>query len=1027
MAASQPNRLQQGGRIDRSRPLAFSLDGKPYVGFAGDTLASALMANGVSLVGRSFKLRRPRGIVASGADEPNAIMQIGEGDTAQPNLQATQVELHDGLVARTTKGWPSVRLDIGEINDVFGRMLGAGFYYKTFMYPRSWWKYYERVIRLSAGFGRAPAAPDPDTYEHMNAHCDVLVAGGGPAGLMAALAAARSGARVILADEQTEFGGSLLACTGSIDGTPAAEWAAGVVAELREHPDCTLLPRSTVFGYHDHNFLTIAERCTDLHGTRERLWRVRARQVVLAQGSFERPLVFCNNDRPGVMLASAASSYVNRYAVLPGRRAVVFTNNDSAYRAAMDLAEAGAEVAAIVDSRPGGGGELGAQAQDAGIPVLTGHVVSDVAGRHRVTGARIARWNGDSWENVRHTIRIDCDLVVVSGGWSPAVHLHSQAGGRLAWDDANLCFSPSQARQAHVSAGSGNGKWSLGECLKDGLRAGTEVLSRLGLESASIKAPSVGNIAENPIEALWRVPAAKDADRCPKQFIDLQNDTSVADIRLAVREGYRNVEHVKRYTALGFGTDQGKLGNINGMAVLADILGKKIPEVGTTTFRPAYTPVSFGVGAGESVGELYDPVRKTAIHEWHEAAGAPMEVVGQWHRPWYFPRDGEDLHAAVARECLAVRNSVGAMDASTLGKIDARGPDVVEFLERIYTHDVGRMKVGRCAYGIMLGEDGMLMDDGVMARLGEHRFYLTTTTGGAANVLSWLESWLQTEWPELDVYLTSLTEHYSTIAVAGPNSRRLLEKLGCDIPLDKESFPFMAVRPAVLAGMRVTLFRVSFSGELAFEINVDSGHALAMWQRVMEAGQAFDIAPYGTETMHVLRAEKGFIIVGQDTDGSVTPVDLGMNWLLSKEKDFLGKRSLRRPDCLREDRKQLVGLLSCDGRTVLPEGTQLIDEPRKPGKAGRLGGTGWLGGSGWFGGTGRLGVSGQGEPIPMCGHVTSSYRSACLGHPIALALVAGGRGRKGETIYAALPGRDPLPVRIVPPVFHDPKGQRQHV
>ena len=1009
MAASQPNRLQQGGRIDRSRPLTFSLDGKTYGGFAGDTLASALMANGVSLVGRSFKLRRPRGIVASGADEPNAIMQIGEGDTAQPNLQATQVELHEGLVARTTKGWPSVRFDIGEINDVFGRMLGAGFYYKTFMYPRSWWKYYERVIRLSAGFGRAPAAPDPDTYEHMNAHCDVLVAGGGPAGLMAALAAARSGARVILADEQTEFGGSLLACTESIDGTPAAEWAAGVVAELREHPDCTLLPRSTVFGYHDHNFLTIAQRCTDHQGIRERLWRVRATQVVLAQGSFERPLVFCNNDRPGVILASAASSYVNRYAVLPGRRAVVFTNNDSAYRTAMDLAEAGAEVAAIVDSRPGGAGELGAQAQDAGIPVLTGHVVSDVAGRHRVRGARIARWNGDSWENVRHTIRIDCDLVVVSGGWSPAVHLHSQAGGRLAWDDASLCFSPSQTRQAHVSAGSGNGKWSLGECLKDGLRAGTEVLSRLGLASASIKAPSVSSIGENPIEALWRVPAAKDADRCAKQFIDFQNDTSVADIRLAVREGYRNVEHVKRYTALGFGTDQGKLGNINGMAVLADILGKTIPEVGTTTFRPAYTPVSFGVGAGESVGELYDPVRKTAIHEWHEVAGAPMEVVGQWHRPWYFPRDGEDLHAAVSRECLAVRNSVGVMDASTLGKIDARGPDVVEFLERIYTHDVGRMKVGRCAYGIMLGEDGMLMDDGVMARLGEHRFYLTTTTGGAANVLSWLESWLQTEWPELDVCLTSLTEHYSTIAVAGPNSRGLLEKLGCDIPLDKESFPFMAVRPAVLAGMRVTLFRVSFSGELAFEINIDSGHALAMWQRVVEAGQAFDIAPYGTETMHVLRAEKGFIIVGQDTDGSVTPVDLGMNWLLSKEKDFLGKRSLRRPDCLREGRKQLVGLLSCDGRTVLPEGTQLIDEPRKPGKAGRLGGTS------------------KHEPIPMCGHVTSSYRSACLGHPIALALVAGGRGRKGETVYAALPGRDPLPVRIVPPVFHDPKGQRQHV
>ena len=1005
MAADQPNRLPRGGRIDRSRPLAFSFDGKLLEGFAGDTLASALLAGGVSLAARSFKLRRPRGIVASGAGEPNAIMQIGEGAAAQPNLPATQVELHGGLTARATRGWPGVRFDIAAINDVFGRVLGAGFYYKTFMWPRSWWKHYEFAIRKSAGFGEAPQGPDPDRYEHMNAHCDVLVAGGGPAGLMAALTAAKSGARVILADEQNEFGGSLLASAASIDGMPAADWAAAAVAELRGRDDCVLLPRSTVFGYYDHNFLTIAERCAghpdssegpDSADARERLWRVRARQVVLAQGSLERPLVFCNNDRPGVMLASAVSTYIERYAVLPGRRAVVFTNNDSAYRAALGLARAGAEVAAIVDSRPGGGGEQGEQAQALGIPVLAGHVVTDVAGRRRVKGARIARWNGDSWENVRSSIRIDCDLVATSGGWNPAVHLHSQAGGRIAWDDSRLCFLPAGARQSHVSAGAANSKWSLGECLADGLRAGAEAVSGLGLKAAAVRAPhSTAEARENPIEPLWRVPAARDADRCPRQFIDFQNDTTVADIRLAAREGYRNVEHVKRYTALGFGTEQGKLGNINGMAVLADTLGKAIPDVGTTTFRPAYTPVSFGVCAGESVGPLYDPVRKTAIHEWHSAAGAPMETVGQWLRPWYFPRDGEDLGAAVARECLAVRNSLGVMDASTLGKIDACGPDVVEFLERIYTHKVGSMKAGRCAYGVMLGEDGMLMDDGVMARASERRFYLTTTTGGAASVLDWMEKWLQTEWPELEVYLTSLTDHYSTIAAAGPNSRSLLEKLGCDIPLDKDNFPFMTMKPAVLAGMRVTLFRVSFSGELAYEINIDSNHALAMWQSIMEAGEEFDVAPYGTETMHVLRAEKGFIIAGQDTDGSVTPVDLGMNWLLSKDKDYVGKRSLERPDCLRRDRKQWVGLLSRDGRTVLPEGTQLIGE--------------------------------TGDPAAMCGHVTSSYFSACLGHPIALALVAGGRGRKGETIYAARPGRDPLPVQVVSPIFYDSGGQRQNV
>ena len=1008
MTGSQPNRLARGGRIDRTRPLAFTFDGNALQGFAGDTLASALIANDVHLVGRSFKLRRPRGIVGSGAEEPNAILQIGDGATAQPNLSATQVQLHDGLVARTTRGWPSVQFDVGAINDVFGRMLGAGFYYKTFMYPRSWWRFYEHAIRRSAGFGHAPDAPDPDRYEHINAHCDVLVAGGGPAGLMAALSAAKSGARVILADEQTEFGGTLLASTDSIAGAPAMDWVATVVAELRDHQNCMLLPRSTVFGYHDHNFLTIVERSANdkavtsapgRAGTqvRERLWRVRAGQVVLAQGSFERPLVFCNNDRPGVMMASAVSTWINRYGVLPGRRAVVFTNNDSAYRAALDLTDAGAEVAAIVDSRGGGAAEIGRRARELGIAVLEGHVVSDVAGRSRVSGVSVSKWYGSSWATVSPTIRIDCDLVLMSGGYSPAVHLHSQAGGRLAWDESRLSFLPSESRQANLSAGAGNGRHSLEDCLADGLRAGREAVSRLGLKVPAISAPSAAATAENAIEALWRVPAAKDPERCAKQFVDFQNDTTVADIRLAAREGYRNVEHVKRYTALGFGTDQGKLGNINGMAVLADTLGKTIPEVGTTTFRPAYTPVSFGVGAGESVGELYDPVRKTAVHEWHEAAGAPMEVVGQWHRPWYFPRDGEDLHAAVARECLAVRNSVGIMDASTLGKIDARGPDVVEFLERIYTHDVGRMKVGRCAYGIMLGEDGMLMDDGVMARLDEQRFYLTTTTGGAANVLNWLEKWLQTEWPELRVYLTSLTEQYSTFALAGPDSRKLLDKVGCNVPLDKESFPFMSVRAAQLAGMPVTLFRVSFSGELAFEINVASHLALWMWRKLVEAGREFDITPYGTETMHVLRAEKGFVIVGQDTDGSVTPVDLGMNWLLSKNKDFLGKRSLKRQDCVREDRKQLIGLLSSDARTVLPEGTQLIEGP------------------------------GSRPPVPLCGHVTSSYQSAVLGHPIALALVTGGRARRGETIHAALPGRDPLPVEIVSPVFYDARGQRQHV
>jgi sarcosine oxidase subunit alpha len=997
----QPNRLPAGGLIDRSKPLRFRFDGRRYEGFAGDTLASALLANGVSIVGRSFKLRRPRGIVGSGAEEPNAIMQVGKGARTLPNLRATQVELYDGLVAKTTRGWPGARFDLGAVNDVFSKVFSAGFYYKTFMRPKTLWHFYERVIRASAGFGRAPKEEDPDRYEHCNAHCDVLVAGGGPAGLAAALAAGQAGARVILADDQSEFGGSLLGTKRRIDDVTGEEWARRSVEALAALDNVTLLPRSTVFGYYDHNFLTVAERCTDhlpekdRAGVRQRLWRVRAKRVILAQGAFERPLAFCNNDRPGVMLASAVSTYVNRFAVRPGKRTVVFTNNDSAYETAIDLAEAGSTVV-IVDSRAHGAGPLAERAVQKGVSILAGHVVTDVVGRRRVRGVRVAGWSGDPSHEVESTIRIDCDLLAMSGGWNPAVHLHSQAGGRNEWDAARHCFVPGETVQDNASAGACNGNWSLPDCLREGIEAGAAAASQCGFDAPDMKLPRAAESHSNPLQPLWRVPADVDPDRCPKQFLDFQNDTSVADIRLAAREGYRNVEHVKRYTALGFGTDQGKLGNISGMAVLAETLGKSIPEVGTTTFRPAYTPVTFGVGAGESVGELYDPVRKTAIHEWHVAAGAPMENVGQWHRPWYFPRGGEDLHAAVARECLAARQSLGIMDASTLGKIDARGPDVVEFLERMYTHDVGKMKAGRCAYGIMLGEDGMVMDDGVMARLGEQHFYLTTTTGGAAAVLAWLEAWLQTEWPELDVYLTSLTDALSTIAVVGPNSRKVLESIGCSVDLGKDSFPFMSVKNAELGGYPVQLFRVSFSGELAFEINIDSNFALQMWGTVMSAGEAFGITPYGTESMHVLRAEKSFVIVGQDTDGSVTPMDLGMSWLLSKDKDYLGRRSLARPDCLRDDRKQLVGLLSSDNSTVLPEGTQLVEAADAP------------------------------VPESMCGHVTSSYMSACLEHSIALALVEGGRARKGETIFAALPGREPLPVTITAPVFYDPKGERQH-
>ncbi len=1002
----QPDRLTEGGRIDRSQPLTFRFNGRTCQGYTGDTLASALLANGIRMIGRSFKYHRPRGLAGIGAEEPNAIVQVGTGATTIPGLRATEVELYEGLVATTTTGWPGLDFDLLAVNDFWHRLLGAGFYYKTFMAPRFLWRWYEHWLRRASGLGVSPQLADPGRYEHYNAHCDVLVVGAGPTGLMAALAAAKSGARVIIADEQSEFGGSLLYDTVRLNGNSADEWLSKVLAELARCPEAILLSRSTVFGYYDYNFLTILERRRDHLGeqpageVRQRLWRVRAKRVILAQGSIERPLVFPNNDRPGVMLASAVSGYIHRYGVCPGRRGVIFTNNDGGYQAALDLASAGATVAAIIDCRAGGAGAIAEPLRQAGVDIFRGRVITNVTGRKKVRSVQVTPLSADGKALTGGSKTLDCDLVAMSGGWNPAVHLHSQAGGRIIWDEARSCFVPGESRQDNVSAGAGNGSFSLDACLEEGKQAGLSAAQWCGFESAPFSTPEVKQEVDGgtrSLQPLWRVPLLQSPGRCPKQFIDYQNDTTVADVYLAVREGFQSVEHVKRYTALGFGTDQGKLGNINGMAVLAESLDKPIAEVGTTTFRPPYTAVTFGAGAGADVGTLYEPVRKTALHDWHEAAGADFEVVGQWLRPWYFPRAGEDLHEAVARECFAARASLAIMDASTLGKIEVQGPDAVTFLERIYSHNVAGMKVGRCAYGIMLGEDGMVMDDGVMARLGEQHFYLTTTTGGAAGVLGWLEQWLQTEWLDLKVYLTSVTERWSTIALVGPESRKLLRSMESNMTFDQADFPFMSVRAGSLAGFAVQVFRVSFSGELAFEINVESDCAPALWRTLMEAGEQYGITPYGTETMHVLRAEKGFVIVGQDTDGSVSPLDLGMHWLLSKDKDYLGKRSLARPDCQRADRKQLVGLSCEDGTDALPEGTQLVEQP------------------------------GGDPPIHKLGYVTSSYHSACLGHPIALALVSAGRARKGEIVYAALRSGRYVRVRIVSSVFYDPKGERQNV
>ncbi len=991
---SQPFRLPRGGDIDRSRTLSFTFNGRGYEGYPGDTLASALLANGVHLVARSFKYHRPRGIFAAGAEEPNALVQVGRGGRSTPNVKATGLALYDGLEARSVNVFPSVAFDLGAAAGLLSRFMPAGFYYKTFFGSLRLWEHvFEPFIRRAGGLGRAPGEPDPDTYDRRYHHCDVLVVGAGPAGLMAARTAATSGARTTLVGAR-----SARDATSPDIGTPAA-----IHSPLPTTPNFLHLPNTTAFGYYDNNCIA-ALQCLVEPGAeppagtpRERLWHFRARRVILATGAHERPLVFANNDRPGIMLAGAVHAYLERWAVVPGRRVCLFANNDSVYRLLPDLLEAGAEIAAIVDSRPGPDGRLAAAARAQGVAVKTGHAVVDTRGRKRVSGVAIAELSPDG-TSVGSPEWLSCDLLAVSGGWSPVVHLHSQSQGKLDYDEALACFRPGERRAAQVSVGACNGTFGLEAALVEAAAAGRAAATACGFEPGDAsELPSLDDVPAMRPSALWLVPDPRPGRQAgAKHFVDLQNDTTAADIHVAVREGFESVEHMKRYTLTGFGTDQGKTSNINALAILARITGDAIPQVGTTTFRPPYTPVTFAAMGGRDRGALFDPARLTSIHDRHVALGAEFEDVGQWKRPWYYPRDGEDMRAAVARECAAVRERVGAMDASTLGKIDIQGPDAAEFLNRVYTNNWLKLPVGKVRYGIMCREDGMVFDDGTTARLGEHRYLMTTTTGNAAAVLDHLEEYLQTEWPELRVRLTSVTEQWATVGVAGPLSGEVLAKLAPQADFSPEAFPFLAWHDATIGGLEARIFRISFTGELQYEINVPWHYGASLWDAVLEAGAEFDIAPYGTEAMHVLRAEKGFIIVGQETDGTQTPYDLGLDWAVSDSKDFIGRRSLARPDCRRPDRKQLVGLWPEDRGADIPEGTQLV----------------------------AAGRSGDPPPVAMEGFVTSSYTSPAMGGRFCLALVKGGKQRHGEVIEAAVADR-PVPVRICDPVFYDREGARR--
>ena len=980
------------GRVDTARSVNFTFDGKSYEGFEGDTLASALLANGVHFVGRSFKYHRPRGIVAAGSEEPNAIVTFDRGEgRVTSNVRATTLELFDGLAARSQNYWPSLQFDVTALNDLGSMFFPAGFYNKTFMWPKSFWdSIYEPAIRKTAGLGPAPTDPDADFYAACYSHCETLIIGAGPAGLAAALAAADAGGRVILVDEQAELGGSFLSTPNIVlDGLPAWQWVENATAKLTENDQVTILARTTAIGYYHDNFLGLVERISDHREAldekqpRERLHRVRAGKVILAQGAIERPLVFADNDRPGIMLASAAQTFLNRYGVAIGDNVAVFTSHDSAYQAAFDLSDANTRIAAIMDVRSDVSAALKSEAEKRGINLRLNTVVTRTTGGHRIDGLCANKLDGAQVHGKSDVIA--CDALLVSGGWTPSVHLWSHSKGSLKWDNALGAYLPDQPNENAICVGAGNGVFDTGAAMSEASRAG-------GAEQTyDVRGPEfVDGVVTDAM------PTNRDASRI-KAFVDFQNDVTAKDIKLAVREGFKSIEHIKRYTTTGMATDQGKTSNLNGLQIASKALSRDVTDVGLTTFRPPFTPTTFGVLAGNNDRDTFDVARLTPIDPWARENGAVYEPVALWSRARYFPRIGEDMHAAVNRECVATRNSLGIFDASTLGKIEVVGPDAAEFMNRMYTNPWSKLGVGRCRYGLMLGEDGFIMDDGVVGRMSEHRFHVTTTTGGAPRVLSMMEDFLQTEWPELDVWLTSITEQWAVIALNGPNARKLIEPFVEGIDLSAEAFPHMAVREGKICGIETRLFRVSFSGELGFEVNVPAHYGLGVWKALFEAGQQYNITPYGTEAMHVLRAEKGFIIVGQDTDGTVTPDDAGMSWAVGKKKkDFVGKRSLNRKDMIAGGRKQLVGLLTENPNLVLEEGAQIVASPD------------------------------QEIPMEMIGHVTSSYWSEALGRSIAMALVKDGRSIDGDSVFIPMPNETHKAV-VGPTSFYDQSGARLDV
>ncbi|KIC22779.1 sarcosine oxidase subunit alpha [Leisingera sp. ANG1] len=980
----QVNRLD-GGLIKGGKPLSFTFDGKRFKGFEGDTLASALLANGVRLMGRSFKYHRPRGVLTSGSEEPNALVELRSGGRQEPNTRATVAELYDGLEANSQNRWPSLQHDFMAINDRFSNFLTAGFYYKTFMWPAAFWeKLYEPIIRKAAGLGSISFEADPDAYDKGFLHCDLLVIGAGPAGLMAALTAGRAGAQVIIADEDFLLGGRLNAETFGVGDLTGAAWVEQAQAELAAMPNVRVMPRTTIIGAFDHGIYGAVERTADhvlapeAGKPRQILWRIYSKRAMLAAGATERPIAFENNDRPGVMLAGAVRAYANRWAVTPDQTVAVFTNNDDGHRTAADLIAKGVKVTAVIDTRADAPAVEGAE-------LFAGAQVIDTKGRLGLESVRLRLASGITRD-------VPCGALAVSGGWNPNVHLTCHQRGRPAWREDIAAFVPAgELPQNMVVAGAANGDFSTAAALRAGAEGAVAALSKLGIEAKVGELPEAEDAPVN-VTPFWYVKEGKG-----RAWLDQQNDVTVKDVKLAHQENFRSVEHLKRYTTLGMATDQGKTSNMGGLAIMAELAGKQIPEVGTTMFRPPYTPVSFGVMAGRSVGEEFRPTRKTPSHKWAEEQGAVFVEVGQWLRAQWFPKAGEThWRQSVDREVLQTRNSVGICDVTTLGKIDVQGKDAAEFLNKMYANAFAKLPVGKVRYGLMLREDGIAYDDGTAARFAEDHFVVTTTTANAVLVYRNMEFARQCLFPDMDVQLISTTEAWAQFAVAGPNARKLLQKVvDPEFDISNEAFPFMACGEVTVAGgCRARLFRISFSGELAYEIAVPTRYGDAMIRKLMEAGEEFGAVPYGTEALGVMRIEKGHA-AGNELNGTTSALNLGMGKMVSKKKDCIGNTLSEREGMNQEDALKLVGFKPVNAADPVQAGAHLMN------------------------------ADGEVSAATDQGYITSAAYSPVLGCSIGIGFLKRGDSRKGEVIRAVNPleGKE-IQVEVVSAHFVDPEGER---